>query len=224
MFDRRIQCDPRSVAAYMNGAMSYMAVKNYPRARQLLSTLREKLPDYLLGRLWMGRYFTAVDSLEEAKAEYDEVLRLASAKPDNYRRELGETHFMLGQYYFRKQSFPASAESFRKANQNGYEDAGLHVAWGQAILQTLNPNDVQADNKRKIDDAIGHFRRAIVLETSNEQAHLWLGQGLVMARVEGDDAGNAKLQSEACDEFRKALKINPRNEDAKKAMARIGCK
>jgi tetratricopeptide (TPR) repeat protein len=92
------------------------------------------------------------------------------------------------------------------------------------VLQTLNPNDTQTENKRKIDDAIGHFRRSITLDGSNEQAHLWLGQGLVMARVEGDDAGNAKLQSEACEEFRKALRINPRNEDARKAIDRIGCK
>jgi len=42
--------------------------------------------------------------------------------------------------------------------------------------------------------------------------------------VEGDDAGNKKLQEEACAEFSKVLRLDPRNEDAKKSKERIGCK
>jgi hypothetical protein len=41
--------------------------------------------------------------------------------------------------------------------------------------------------------------------------------------VPGDDKRNAEIKDEACGELRKALKYDPRNEDAKKSMERIGC-
>ena len=81
-----------------------------------------------------------------------------------------------------------------------------------------------ADNQKKIADATRLFRRVIELEAGNAQGHLWLGQALIQARIEGDDAKNKQLQEEACGEFRKSLKLDPKNEDAKKAMERIGCK
>ena len=54
--------------------------------------------------------------------------------------------------------------------------------------------------------------------------HFWLGTTLVLMRVEGDNEGNKKLVEEACSEFSKCLRLDPRNEDARKAKERIGCK
>ena len=75
----------------------------------------------------------------------------------------------------------------------------------------------------KIQESIRLFRRMIDLDPGNAQGHLWLAQGLIQSREEGDDEKNKQLQEEACRELRKVLKIEPRNEDAKKAMERIGC-
>jgi hypothetical protein len=45
-----------------------------------------------------------------------------------------------------------------------------------------------------------------------------------MSRKEGDNEGNKRLVEEACQEFTKTLRLDPRNEDAKKAKERISCK
>ena len=43
--------------------------------RELLTKTIEVKPDFLQARLWLARYYTQVDSLDNAKAEYDEVLK-----------------------------------------------------------------------------------------------------------------------------------------------------
>jgi tetratricopeptide (TPR) repeat protein len=225
MFDKRIACDPRSIslAAYLNGAASHMQVKNFPRVRELLLTIIEKRPDYLPGRLWMARYYTQVDSLENAKAEYDSVLKEIGTNVDKYKKEEAEAHYLLGVYYFRKQQFGQAVESFRRASNYGYEDPSWRLTWGQAVMQTLDPTGDAAENDKKIDESVRLFRRVIEQDPSNTQGHLWLAQGLIRSRKEGDDARNKTLQEEACNELRKVLKLDPRNEDAKKTMERIGC-
>ncbi len=226
MFEKRIDCDQRSIslAAYLNGAASYMQVKEYPRVRVLLTRAIELKPDFLQARLWLARYYSVVDSLDNAKAQYDSVLQQIGTN-EKYKREAGEAHYLLGMYYFRKQQFATAVESFRRSSALGYEDpsGGLRLTWGQAVLQTLDNTGDPADNKRKKDESIRHFRRVIDLDPNSYQGHLWLGQALVISRVEGQDEENKRLKDEACSEFRKVLKIDPRNEDAKKSMERIGC-
>jgi superkiller protein 3 len=227
MFDKRIECDPKSIslAAYLNGAASHMQTKNFPRVRELLMKAIEVKPDFLQARLWLARYYAQVDSLDNAKAEYDAVLQQIGSNTDKYKKEAAEAHYLLGMYFFRKQQFGSTVESFRKASALGYEDPGLRLTWGQAVLQTLDRTAAdQTENHKKIADAIKLFRRVIELEPGNAQGHLWLGQGLIQARVEGADEENAKLREEACSEFRKTLKLEPKNEEAKKAMERVGCK
>jgi tetratricopeptide (TPR) repeat protein len=225
MFDKRIACDPKSIsiAAYLNGAASHMQMKNFPRVRELLVTITEKRPDYLPGRLWLARYYTAVDSLDNAKAEYDSVLKQIGTNVDKYKKEAAEAHYLLGMYFFRKQQFASAVESFRRASTYGYEDLNWRLTWGQAVMQTLDPTGDVAENDRKIEECIRLFRRVTEQDPSNAQAHLWLAQGLIRQRKEGEDATNRKLQEEACVELRKVLKLDPRNDDAKKSMERIGC-
>ncbi len=225
MFDKRIECDPRSIslAAYLNGAASYMQVKNFARSRELLMKTIEIKPDFLQARLWLARYYTQVDSLDNAKAEYDEVLRQIGSDTDKFKKEAAEAHYLLGMNYFRKQQFGSAAESFRRAASYGYEDASLRLTWGQAVLQTLDRLGDADANAVKIQESIRLFRRVIELEPGNAQGHLWLAQGLIQSRKEGDDLRNQEIKDEACNELRKALRYDSRNEDAKKAMERIGC-
>jgi tetratricopeptide (TPR) repeat protein len=90
-------------------------------------------------------------------------------------------------------------------------------------LQTLDPKGDPAENRKRITEAVTHFRRSVEMNPNNYMSHLWLAQGLVLLRVEGDDEGNRKLTGEACEEYRKVLRLNPANADAKKGMERIGC-
>ncbi len=225
MFDKRIACDPKSIslAAYLNGAASHMQVKNYVRTRELLAKAIELKPDFLQARLWLARYYAQVDSLENAKSEYDEVLRQIGTDTEKFKKEAGEAHFLLGMYYFRKQQFGSAIESFRRASSYGQDNASLRLTWGQAILQTLERTGDTNANDTKIQESIRHFRRVIDLEPGNAQGHLWLAQGLIQSRKEGEDEKNKEIKAEACNELRKALKLDPRSDDAKKSMERIGC-
>jgi len=225
MFEKKIGCDPRSLGAYLNASACYMqpALKNYVRTRELLMKALELKPDFLLGRIWLARYYSQVDSLDNAKEQYDEVLKEIGSNTEKYKREAGEAYYLTGSYYFTLKQYERAVDSFRKAFGVQYDNAALQLLWGQAVLQTLDPKQEQAENKKKIDDAIAHFRKAAAMDPNSAAAHLWLGQGLVLARVEGDNEGNKKLVEEACAEYRKVLRIDPSNVDAKKAMERIGC-
>jgi hypothetical protein len=64
----------------------------------------------------------------------------------------------------------------------------------------------------------------VALEPGLAVGHFWLGTGLVLMRVEGDNDGNKRLVEEACAEFGKCLRLDPKNEDARKAKERISCK
>jgi tetratricopeptide (TPR) repeat protein len=224
MFEKRIACDPRSLSAYVNGAACYMALKSWPRCRELLVRSIELKPDYLSGHLYLGRYYALVDSLVEAVAQYDTVLAIIGPDVEKHRSDAGEAYLQKGQLYFRDKEYNKAIDSFRKAQADGIENAAIHLMWGQALLQLLDPTGDQDENMRKKSEAVVHFRKAVALEQNLAVGHFWLGTGLVLMRVEGDNAGNAKLVEEACSEYTKCLRLDPRNEDARKAKERIGCK
>jgi tetratricopeptide (TPR) repeat protein len=222
MFERRLECDPRSLSSYLNAAASYIQVKNYARSKELLVRALELKPDWLLGKLWLARYYSLVDTLDQARVLYEDVLTQIGTDTEKYKKEACEAHYLLGSYYFQKQQWNRSLEECVSASRIGCETAELRLMWGQALLQTLDPQKPE-ENKRITEQAVGHFRRSIQINPSNPISHLWLGQSLILMRVEGDDAKNRELQAEACQEFRQVLKLDPRNEDAKKAMARYSC-
>ena len=224
MFEKRIVCDPRSLSTYVNGAACYMALKNWTRCRELLVRSLELKPDYLAGHLYYARYFAQVDSLEKAVAQYDTVIALVGTDVDKHRGEIGEAYLQKAQLYFIDKRFERAVDTFKKAQSAGVESAALHLMWGQAILQLLDPNASTDENTRKKAEAVQHFRKSVALDPGTAQAHFWLGAGLVLSRVEGDNEGNKKLVEEACSEYSKCLRLDPKNEDAKKSKERIGCK
>jgi tetratricopeptide (TPR) repeat protein len=224
MFEKRIVCDPRSLSAYVNGAACYMAMKSWPRCRQLLVRSLELKPDFLSGHLNFGRYYAQVDSLDEAVAQYDTVLAIIGTDVEKHKGEAGEAYLQKGQLYFRDKQYSKAIESFRRAIGAGIENSSIHLMWGQALLQSLDPTGVQEENMKKKAEAVTHFRKTVALEPGLAVGHFWLGTGLVLMRVEGDNEGNRKLVEEACSEYGKCLRLDPKNEDARKARERISCK
>jgi len=181
----------------------------------------ELKPDFFSAQLWLARYYAEVDSVVAMKQTYDDVIRLGSEDPVKNKSALNEAYIQLGSYYFGQKNFAAALENFRKALTYG-ENSGLHLAIGQCLILTRG-DDVD-ENRKRTEDAIARFRRAIQLDQNNAQAHFWLGNSLLFLRIEGDTQKNRELNNEACGEFKKALKLDPKLDDAKKAMERIGCK
>jgi tetratricopeptide (TPR) repeat protein len=97
MFDKRIECDPKSIslAAYLNGAASHMQIKNYPRTRELLTKTIELKPDFLQARLWLARYYSQVVSLDKARAESEVVLQQID-RTRTSTNEAAEAHYLPG--------------------------------------------------------------------------------------------------------------------------------
>jgi len=223
-FEKKIACDPKSLSSYLNASLCYWQLKDWEKIRSLLDRALALKPDYLTTRLWLARYFVQTDSLENANEEYDIVIREGSANLDKYKKEVGEAYMMKASYEFTKQRYQASIDNLRKALGVGYENSALHLTWGQAVLQTLDPKESAEEGKAKKQDAVNHFRKSIALDQTNAVAHLWLAQGLILLRVPGEDQLNKQLQEEACSEYKKTLRLQPNNADAKKGMDLYGCK
>jgi tetratricopeptide (TPR) repeat protein len=218
MFERKISCDPRSLSSYVNAAACYMQGANKARARELLLKAIELKPDFFQARLWLARYYVAVDTFDLAEQAYLDVLKLIGDQTDKYKKEYGEANSLLGSLYMTKGYYERAISAFMKALSVGYENANMRLSLGQAILQTLSTDDPPEVSRKKNEDALKNFRRCIELDPNNGQGHFWLGAGLIRLRVPGEDEINRKLTEEACNEFRKSLKLDPKNESAKKQL------
>ncbi|MBM2839633.1 MAG: hypothetical protein HW412_161 [Bacteroidetes bacterium] len=226
LFEKKILCDPKILSAYVNAGLCYQQPENLnlPRARELFIKVVELRPDYLNGRLFLARYYVQADSFEAAEAQYLEVLRLIGDQIDkNEQATFGEANYLLGQLYMGKKRYEKAIDAYRKASSVGYDNGVMQLSWGQCILQTLNKDDPEEESRKKNDDAMKRFRRCVELDPNNAEGHFWLGETLVRARVPGEDDLNKKLKEEACAEWRKVLKLDPKNENAKKGLERIGC-
>ena len=225
LFEEKIVCDPKVLSAYVNAGLCYQQpdTLNLPRARELFLKVVELRPDYQNGHLFLARYYVQADSFEAAEGQYLEVLRLIGDQVDKNKSVYGEANYLLAQLYMGKKRYEKAIDLYRKAISVAYENGGMHLSWGQAILQTLNKDDTEEESRKKNDDAMKHFRRCVELEPGNAEGHFWLGETLVRARIPGEDKRNNELKEEACGEWKKVLKLDPKNENAKKGIERIGC-
>lgn len=222
MFEKKIECDPKSLSAYLNAGSCYMQPpKNLPRARELFLKAVELRPDFLQARTWLARYYLEVDSTDLMRQTYDEVIRLGNEDPAKNKAALGEAYSQLGSYHFGRKNYAAALADFRRALSYN-ETSGLNLVVGQCMI--LTRGDDPDENRKRTEEAIGFFRRAIAQDPNNAQAHFWLANSLTFMRREGDTEGNRKLVAEACASYARAFRLDPRNDDAKKAMERIGCK
>ncbi len=222
MFEKKIACEPKSLSALLNCGICYLTLKDFPASREKLVAAVALKPDYDVSRLWLARYYSQVDSLDQAVEQYDLVLAQVEGKPEK-KKVAGEAHYLKGFAYFVRLRFEPALDSFKKALANGYETDNLHLMLGQATLQTLNPTGSEAENQAKTAEAVKAFRRCIAMNANNADGHYGLGDSLIRSRVVGDDAKNKELKGEACNEFQKALKLSPNMEAAKKAIELYGC-
>jgi tetratricopeptide (TPR) repeat protein len=225
MYEKKVACDPRSLSSYINAGITYMQPSNLnlERAHELFVKSIELKGDFLQGRLWLARYYLQVGLLDSAEAQYLEVVRLIGDQIDKNKSVYGEAQKLLGSLYMQKKQWGKAIESFRRAQSVGADDANAHLSWGQCILQTLDPNDPEEENRKKNDEALKHFTICVEKDPNNAQGHFWRGEALIRSRIPGNDAENEKLKEEACSEWKKVLKLDPKNEDAKKEMAHYGC-
>jgi tetratricopeptide (TPR) repeat protein len=205
-FEKTISCDPQSLGSYVNAAACHMKTANFRRSRELLLRLLQLRPNFLKARLMLGHYYREVDSLSEANVQDSLISGLL--EPHNAERRLD-----------RFKRYRGVIRDIRNVGSLGVENAGLHLHWGKALMQLLDPGATRAQNNRRIGEAVVEFRRAVALAPDNPQAHLWLGHGLSLLWSDSYP-GHGK---EACREYRMVLKLNPENKEARRGIERLEC-
>jgi tetratricopeptide (TPR) repeat protein len=231
MFERKIHCDSSSLGAYLNAGACHMVLADkgsdrigeLARARELFIQARMLSPENLTVRFRLAQCLVLADSQERAKEEYKEVLRIAGSNPTRYRKEAGEAHVQIAMYYASKSQPDRAIASFASAERLDYETAAMQLNWGLAILQVAGSMASEEEARGKSVDAVKRFRRAVQLDPGSAPAHFWLGEGVLRLRIPGDNESVHKYTEEACQEFKKALAIDPHHEGALKETKLRGC-
>jgi tetratricopeptide (TPR) repeat protein len=219
MYEKKIAVDSTSLSAYLNASASYVQLKDYERSKELLKKAIERRPTYVGSRLRLAQTYALMDSLDQAKSQYDSVLTLIGTQTEKYKNELNEAYNMIGNIYFQKNKYDAAVEILRKAINSGADGSQVRVLIGQALI--LGRGDDPDLNRKRILEAVEHFRKAIKLDPKSVQGHLWLAQGLIFSRLEWEPEEAKKLTEEARQEYKRVLQLDPNNVDAKKGLDKI---
>ncbi|MEK6756002.1 MAG: tetratricopeptide repeat protein, partial [Bacteroidota bacterium] len=168
MFQKCFTLDSTYYGAFINFAQCNMVLERYDTARVALRYVTSKRSEYAPGHLYLARTLTALDSLQAAKKEYEEWLKLIpQGEEAKYKRELAEAYKVIGASYLPEKKYPQAIENLSKSFKYRDDD------W---------------------------------------QTHLWIAQAYHLS-------GN---KEEAIKEYKKVLKLNPTNKDAKNALELLG--
>jgi hypothetical protein len=194
------------------------------KTRDLLRTARDMNPLNMTIMFWLAQYYALADSFDRAQEQYREVLNIAGNDPGKHAQEIGEAWSQIGMGYVFKKAYPRAVEAFSRAAASGYNNAGLYLQWGLAVLQTSPPEASARERRDTAAECERLFRRCVSIDSRNAQGHFWLGETLLRLRVEGENDQIRKLTADACREFARALALDPTLDDARKEMARYGCR
>jgi tetratricopeptide (TPR) repeat protein len=175
MFQKVCTLDSTHYSAFVNYGLCEMVLgrsdnAHFDSARVALRYVTSKLPDYAPGHLYLAQALisVSVDSLGEARKEYETWMRLIPANEEaKYRRDFSEAYKNIGASYLKDKKYPQAIENLSKALKYKEDD------W---------------------------------------QTHLWIGQANQLS-------GN---RDKAIEEYRRVLKLNPTNKDAKNMLELLG--
>jgi tetratricopeptide (TPR) repeat protein len=96
VFEKKFMQDSTAVSAYVNYALSNMALQRWNVARRALYRALALKPDYVQGHLFLARTLMQMDSLQQAKRTCGKIVELAAGAPGNYQAELAEAQGYAG--------------------------------------------------------------------------------------------------------------------------------
>ncbi len=96
VFEKKFMQDSAAVSAYVNYALSNMALQKWNLARVALYRALALKPDYLQGHLFLARTLMQMDSLQQAKRVCEKIVELAGGAPANYQAEQAEAQGYIG--------------------------------------------------------------------------------------------------------------------------------
>lgn len=165
---RSIELNSRIAQAYINLVDIYYKQKRYEEGINILSYAIENLPDDLIFRHYLARFY-----MEDAKRDLaiDELEYILDKQPDNY-----DAYYDLGRVYFELGNYDSAIENFENILEFKDENEWIYYYLGEAY---------QANDE--IDKALSNFLKAIA--RNNKLAIAYKKAGILfMARGDYDDA------------------------------------
>ena len=164
LFQRRFSIDSSSAAlsSYLNYASCKIALKEYDSARIAYHTFISRKSDYPAA--WLGLAHALLlmspDSLQHAKAAYEEWLKLIpTAEENKYKKDLAEAYKNIGVAYLVDKKYEPAIAPLKKSLQFVETDADTHLRLGQAYAMTSNK-----------EEAIKEYKTAFKLDPKNKDA------------------------------------------------------
>jgi tetratricopeptide (TPR) repeat protein len=158
-FEKRFTADPENTTAYLNYSLSNMFLGNWEKARVALRTVTAQKPDYVPGHLHLANTLAQMDSIREAKKEYELVIKLGAADEEKYKSEVGDARGRLGVQFLIDKQYPDALEYLTIAVKLKPDVARFHL-WRGQTLQNLNRKD----------EAIREYKKTLELDPGNKEA------------------------------------------------------
>ena len=165
---RCIELNSRIPQCYINLVDIYYKQKRYEEGINLLSYAIECLPDDLIFRHYLARFY-----MEDAKRDLaiDELEYILEKQPDNY-----DAYYDLGRIYFDLGNYDSAIENFENIIEYKEDNAWIYYYLGEAY---------QANDE--IDKALSNFLKAIA--RNNKLAVAYKKAGILyLARKDYNDA------------------------------------
>ena len=173
--------------------------KDYPGAISFFQRRIALDPNHDEAYYYIGLSYKEMKQYSDALAALRKSTSLADAKADR--------HFWLGILYAQVDSVAQATQALKRAIE--LDSLATNKNTGVALRQLGFYRLVAKD----YNDAIQMLERAVTISPQDVQALVWLGQGY-------QNAGN---RAKACDAYRRALQIDPKQPDALKGKKSLGC-
>jgi tetratricopeptide (TPR) repeat protein len=164
-FEKRFLADSTATSAYINYALSNMALGKWESARVALLRALQQKPDYLKGHLYLARCYTPIDSFAQAKRECETVVQLAATNGgngnngDTHKDEIAEAHSLIGFVWLLDKNYPKALEAL---------NASIRLVNSNPQTRLWRAQTLALSGKRE--EAIAEYKAVLKLDPNNQTA------------------------------------------------------
>jgi tetratricopeptide (TPR) repeat protein len=195
-------------------ASTWMYLRSYERAAEFyLKTIQ-------LDSTAVGAYINYAQCMRQLERFEKAISALKIAIAKNPKSPLG--YFNLGFCYAQMKDFDAGRREFEKTikvidtaeTKYKVELADSYRMLGLSIM--LEKKSTEEESKKKWEDAVVYLKKSLKYKEDSDQTHLNLAK--CYQNLNTLDVLNTNRKDEAIKEYKRTLQLDPKNEDAKKAL------
>jgi len=191
-FSQALKLEPDNEFALNKLAINYVKQEKFDQARPLFEKVLRLSPDNTFARLWIGLLHLKENSTSAAFEEFERILAM---DPDN-----ADAYYFIGVIYAVEHNPQKAVEFLRKAQKTSSDDPETHFRLANAFLSMDMAVNAELE-----------FKRTLALYPKHTKALNGLGW---LFFNQGD-------KSLALDSWDQALKINPKDPEARSNLAKV---